>query len=221
MRKIAKYILNICLWLLCSLPVISIGASTVAMHFVNFKLVQDENINVCSEFFKSFKQNFTQSISLLVVLGAIGTLVGYTWTKQLSNLENANLAIVCLLIIATLIFLSFESMTTYLLSKFDNKTGRLFMLSVYTMLRHCDIVIKVAIVEAATIALPICIILVNPTSVFITVGITVAFIMTVMHEITSARWITEIFDILIAAQNEALAKAEEENNNGGQQTEDN
>lgn len=210
MRRIAKYLFNVCLWLICSLPVISFGAATVAMHFVNFKLVKDDSIDVRREFFKSFKQNFSQSIPLLIIYGAVGTLIGYCWIKQIANMEAANLFMVFLLIITSLVFLGFESTSSYLLAKFDNRTSKLIMLSIYSMLRHSDIVIKIAIMEAATIALPIFIIVINPVASFITAGIIVAFIMVIIHEITSARWITAIFDILIAAQNAAQASTEEE-----------
>lgn len=207
MKRVVKYILNVCLWLICSLPVISLGASTVAMHFVNFKLVKDENINVYREFMKSFKQNFVQSIGLLVICVPIGAFVGWNWVKQLTRVEEANLFVVGILFITSLVFFAFESCTTYLLSKFDNKTGRLVMLSFYTMLRHCDISIKIAIMEAATVALPIFIIVLNPVPSFIAAGVFAAIVMVVIHEITSSRWMTQIFDILIAAQNAAMAQA--------------
>lgn len=200
MKRIAKYLLNICLWLISSLLVVTLGAATVAMHFVNFKLVKDENINVCEEFFKSFRQNFVQSIPLLIINGAIGTLIGFSWAKQIENINDTNIFMVCILIIASLLFLGFESMSTYLLAKFENKTGRLIMLSIYSMLRHADIAVKVEIMEAAMIALPVFIIVINPVPSFITAGIIVALIMLVIHEITSARWITVIFDIFIEAQ---------------------
>ena len=49
------------LWLLCCIPVITIGASTIALYYVMLKLVKDEETTVTREFFHSFKQNFLQS----------------------------------------------------------------------------------------------------------------------------------------------------------------
>ena len=59
------------LWLLCCIPVITIGASTIALYYVMLKLVKDEETTVTREFFHSFKQNFLQSLpeSFLYLLG--------------------------------------------------------------------------------------------------------------------------------------------------------
>ena len=43
------------LWLLCCIPVITIGASTIALYYVMLKLVKDEETTVTREFFHSFK----------------------------------------------------------------------------------------------------------------------------------------------------------------------
>ena len=54
------------LWLLCCIPVITIGASTIALYYVMLKLVKDEETTVTREFFHSFKQNFLQSLPVTV-----------------------------------------------------------------------------------------------------------------------------------------------------------
>ena len=56
------------LWLLCCIPVITIGASTIALYYVMLKLVKDEETTVTREFFHSFKQNFLQSLPVTVIV---------------------------------------------------------------------------------------------------------------------------------------------------------
>lgn len=59
------------MWLLFSLPVITIGASTVAAMSVALKMVDDEEGYIGRSFIKAFKENWKQGI----VLGII-TLIG-------------------------------------------------------------------------------------------------------------------------------------------------
>lgn len=53
-------ILNI-LWILCSIPIVTIGASTTALYTVMLKLVKNEEGYIVKGFFKAFKENFRQS----------------------------------------------------------------------------------------------------------------------------------------------------------------
>ena len=53
--------LNI-LWLVCSLPIITIGPSTNALFSVTLKLAEGESVSVLKTFFKAFKENFKQSL---------------------------------------------------------------------------------------------------------------------------------------------------------------
>ena len=50
-------ILNI-LWIVCSIPVFTAGASTTAVYYVTLKLVRDEDDSTIRSFFRSFKSNF-------------------------------------------------------------------------------------------------------------------------------------------------------------------
>lgn len=52
------------LWLLCSLPIVTIGAATIAAYDVTLKMVDDEEGYVASQFFKAFKANLKKGIPL-------------------------------------------------------------------------------------------------------------------------------------------------------------
>lgn len=52
--------LNI-LWLVCCLPIFTIGASTTALFYVTLKVVKNEENSLTKAFFHSFKENFRQS----------------------------------------------------------------------------------------------------------------------------------------------------------------
>ena len=68
-------ILNI-LWVICSIPVVTAGASTTAVYYVTLKLVRDEEGPTIKSFFKSFKENFKQSTVIWLILLAMGSVIG-------------------------------------------------------------------------------------------------------------------------------------------------
>lgn len=79
-RFIGKFfdilILNV-LWFICSIPIVTIGASTTAVYYVTLKLVRDEEGGTIRSFFKSFKENFKQSTVIWLLLLAAGCLIGF------------------------------------------------------------------------------------------------------------------------------------------------
>lgn len=63
------------LWVICSLPIITVGASTTAFYSVMMKLVVGEESYVVRSFFKAFKENFKISTIVWLIMGTIGGLV--------------------------------------------------------------------------------------------------------------------------------------------------
>ena len=83
-------ILNI-IWLICCIPVITIGPATAAAHYVAMKLVKDEGRNVWSMFFKSFKKNFKQGLILGIIFTVLGALLILDFYLCLYKLEEGNM----------------------------------------------------------------------------------------------------------------------------------
>ena len=52
------------LWFICSLPIITIGPSTCALYKVTLMMAEGESVTVLKPFFKSFKENFKQSLAV-------------------------------------------------------------------------------------------------------------------------------------------------------------
>lgn len=66
--------LNI-LWLVCSLPIITIGASTTALYYTSFKIAKDEGSFITTMFFRSFRQNFKQATVIWLIMLATGVVI--------------------------------------------------------------------------------------------------------------------------------------------------
>ena len=81
-RKFSQAMLKFCgacylnlLWILCSLPVFTIGASTTALYYVTLKMVQDDESNITAMFFRAFRENFRQATTLWLIMLGIGLLL--------------------------------------------------------------------------------------------------------------------------------------------------
>lgn len=81
--KFSQIILKICsgcylnlLWFLCSLPIVTAGASTAALYSVTLKLARDEEPRLFSEFFKAFRDNFKQATVLWLIMLVLGMVLG-------------------------------------------------------------------------------------------------------------------------------------------------
>lgn len=80
--------------LLCCLPVVTIGASLTAMHYVLLKMVRNEESYIVRSFFKSFKENFKQAtviwliiLLFLVIFGADIMIINYSGMEFPSALK--------------------------------------------------------------------------------------------------------------------------------------
>lgn len=60
------------LWLICCIPIVTIGASTTALYYTSLKIVRGEDHALGHMFFRSFRANFRQSTVLWLILLATG-----------------------------------------------------------------------------------------------------------------------------------------------------
>ena len=67
--EIADLLILTLYWIICSLPIITIGASTTAVFYVYGKKVRGEDAYITKDFFKSFKENFVASIPITIGIG--------------------------------------------------------------------------------------------------------------------------------------------------------
>ena len=69
-------VLNL-LWLVCSIPVVTIGASTTALYYCTLKYVRNEDYGDFRMFFRSFKQNFRQATLIWIPMLLIAAVLGF------------------------------------------------------------------------------------------------------------------------------------------------
>lgn len=64
------------LWLVCCLPVFTVGASTTALFYVTVKIARNEEGGLTRAFFRSFKQNFRQATVIWLIMLVLGIVLG-------------------------------------------------------------------------------------------------------------------------------------------------
>lgn len=69
-------VLNV-LWLLCSLPLVTLGASSTALYAVLGKMLEGEDDHVARRFFRAWRENWKQATPVWLVLLAVIALCGF------------------------------------------------------------------------------------------------------------------------------------------------
>ncbi len=63
------------LWLICSIPVVTIGAANSALNAVMLRMVRDEDGYVIRTYFKAFRENFRHSTAIWLILLMVGVIL--------------------------------------------------------------------------------------------------------------------------------------------------
>ena len=129
--------LNI-LWLICCLPIVTIGASTTALFYVTLKMAEDRDDGLTGMFFRAFRQNFLPATKLwLVLLGAgaflaiDGYIVWHIWSQSIFWTLVAALLIVAAIVYAVVLLYAFP-----LLARFENTTFGILKTALLVGLRY-------------------------------------------------------------------------------------
>lgn len=134
--------LNI-LYIICCIPIITIGASTTAMYYVTMKIVKNEEGYITRSFFKSFKMNFKQATLLWLLALAVGGILALDYsimTDRFGDIVALNATIkkvvLGVLIIIGGIYLFTMVYLFPLLAKFDNNIKNTVKNSLLISIRH-------------------------------------------------------------------------------------
>lgn len=85
--KIADLMILSVLWVLCCIPVVTIGPATAALYSVTLKMVRQKNQGIVKPFFHAFKDNLKQGIPLTIIflLGAVILSLDYSFAQTKSG----------------------------------------------------------------------------------------------------------------------------------------
>lgn len=75
MGRVADLMILNFLFIICCIPIVTIGTSITALHYVTMKMARKEESYIARSFFKSFKENFKQSTIIWLVMLVLGLLL--------------------------------------------------------------------------------------------------------------------------------------------------
>lgn len=112
------------LWIICSLPIVTIGASTCAAFSITLKMVDDEEGYIGKTFFKAFKQNFKQG-TLMWLITAPCIYVLYILWQMVIKSEDINAIVIIGVILLTAIAISINLYSYPLIARYENSLKKI------------------------------------------------------------------------------------------------
>lgn len=141
-RFIGKFfdvmILNL-LWVVCSIPIVTMGASTTAVYYVTMKLVRDEDGPTIRSFFKSFKENFKQATIIWLILMVIGVIIGfdlYFFMRVQTESSTMRTVMMAVFLAFGIIWICVTLFVFPLQAKFYNPVKRTLFNAFFMSIRH-------------------------------------------------------------------------------------
>lgn len=121
LEKISNIVILNFLYILFSIPIITIGASTTATYFVAMKIVANEEGYIFRTFIKSFKENFKISTIVWIMIMLVGgvLILDFHISNAISNSSISNVFKLILTMVSIIIIFNITYVFP-IICKFDN-----------------------------------------------------------------------------------------------------
>lgn len=133
------------LWLLCSIPIITMGTATTAAYYTMAKCVRFKSGYVSREFWGAFRKNFRQTIGLnllfLIIFMVLAADIRYVWNQndRLGSSLFMGLVFIVFLMVGICIYLY------PIVSRFYMKTLTLIKSSLIVMFKYLPITLGLVV----------------------------------------------------------------------------
>lgn len=125
------------LWILCCLPIITIGASTTAMYYALVKCVKRNDGYIAREFFRSFRLNLVPGTILWGLLAAATFAMHLNIGILMAKTSGyVGLFFICVYALVSVFLLAMACYLFPALSRFDMNCGWLIKISIYMVVRY-------------------------------------------------------------------------------------
>lgn len=167
LNLLGQLILLSILWTVCCLPVITVGASTVALYYTVVKVLRRNQDSLFAAFFREFRNNFLQSLNINMVFLCYFGILAYFDIPRLSAAQSgADIGFYALVGLAILGALPL-SLVYPTISRFYHKGGSLVRFLLMVIGKHPHIVLGCTLLLAAGILL----VLSNPAALLFVPGV--------------------------------------------------
>ena len=148
------------LFIVCCIPVITIGAATTALYYVTLKMAKDEEGYITRSYFKSFKENFKQATVIWIGFLVVGMIMitdlrivnGGNTAEILGSPALGNVIMVAVFLMGIVILM----VGTYIfpiLAQFDNTIKNTAKNAFLISIRHLPYTIAMLFITAIPVVL--------------------------------------------------------------------
>ena len=123
LTKVMSYVFLYLLSIVCSLPIVTIGASTTARYYVAMKMVRGEEPAIIKPFFKSFASNFKQSTFVWLIEIAVAAILIFDWNYVLQLEVTTIVKVVKIALVVLTVLCVFAGFAAFpLIARYEMKT---------------------------------------------------------------------------------------------------
>ena len=134
------------LWMVCSIPVITVGTSTTALYYCVLKLKKDGDCSISKQYWKSFRQNFIQSTIIWIGILVSALCLWMEW--RAASVASGGLGTIITYIVGAMtVLLVIVALYIFpIVAAFENKISKLLTHVVYFGTKNIGYVIVIAII---------------------------------------------------------------------------
>lgn len=125
------------LWILCSLPIVTIGASTSALYYAMVKCVKKGDGYIAREFFRSFRLNLMSGCFIWILVVAATFAMHLNIGILMKETDGyVGLFFICVYALTSVFILAVSCYVFPALARFDMSSGWLIKLAMYMTVRY-------------------------------------------------------------------------------------
>jgi len=127
-------------WVICCIPVVTIGPATIALYYALMKVVRDENPHYVKSYFRAFKENMKKGIIVGLIFTVAGGLLGfaiYFYVVMSNATSNTGWQVMKIVSIAFSVIYLFMLQYVYpLMARFENTIGQTLRNALYFSIKN-------------------------------------------------------------------------------------
>jgi uncharacterized membrane protein YesL len=196
MGKVADlFILNM-VFLLCCIPVITIGPALSALFYVTLKMVRNEESYIVRSFFHSFRQNLKQGILIHLIMLLVGCILLADY-RIIGQMDGSFTNVIRIIIMAMTVLYALVFLYIYpVLAKFYNTIKNTFRNAVLMAIRHLPLTILMLIISIC----PLAVLLIPTASVQSTIILLLILVGPAAIAYANSFFFVKIFDKYVPAE---------------------
>ena len=129
------FLLNI-LWILFSLPILTVGASTAALYTVTLKMCRNKESYICRSFVQAFRKNFRQGTLIWLAYAGVGGILYFNLYAAATGKLFAQAFFLTVFTVMSILYVMIGIYLAPVLAKFDTTIIQILKISIFLCFRH-------------------------------------------------------------------------------------